>query len=118
MSFTNKYVERVYNELAVKSADEKEFLQAVYEVFKAIEPALEGHPEYEKNGYATEAYAAACEYALYGIGMNVVRGKCMKENLASKKMLSAILRPDGEDDTYFYFRKNVWRKTSADDKPT
>ena len=64
-------------------------------------------PEYEKNGYATEAYAAACEYALYGIGMNVVRGKCMKENLASKKMLSAILRPDGEDDTYFYFRKNV-----------
>ena len=50
MSFTNKYVERVYNELAVKSADEKEFLQAVYEVFKAIEPALEGHPEYEKNG--------------------------------------------------------------------
>jgi RimJ/RimL family protein N-acetyltransferase len=64
-------------------------------------------PEYEKNGYATEAYAAACDYALYTIGMNVVRGKCMKENLASKKMLSAILRPDGEDDTYFYFKKNV-----------
>ncbi len=50
MSFTNKYVERVYNELAQKSAHEKEFLQAVYEVFKSIEPALEGHPEYEANG--------------------------------------------------------------------
>ena len=63
--------------------------------------------EFEKNGYATEAYAAACDYALYTIGMNVIRGKCMKENLASQKMLSAILRPDGEDDTYFYFKKTV-----------
>ena len=64
-------------------------------------------PEFEKNGYATEAYAAACDYALYTIGMNVIRGKCMKENLASQKMLSAILRPDGEDETYFYFKKTV-----------
>ncbi len=64
-------------------------------------------PEYEKNGYATEAYAAACDYVLYGIGMHVVRGKCMKENLPSRKMLSAILRPDGEDDTYYYFKKTV-----------
>ena len=50
MSFSNPYVARVYNELAQKSADEKEFLQAVYEVFKSIEPAIEGHPEYEANG--------------------------------------------------------------------
>jgi len=64
-------------------------------------------PEYEKHGYATEAYAAACDYALYGIGMYEVRGKCYRENLASAKVLSAVMRTSGEDDTYFYFRKTV-----------
>lgn len=64
-------------------------------------------PEYEGEGYATEAFTAVCNYALYQIGMYEVRAKCMKENLPSKKLLSAIMRPDGEDDTYFYFKKTV-----------
>ncbi|MBQ8496585.1 MAG: GNAT family N-acetyltransferase [Clostridia bacterium] len=63
--------------------------------------------EYEGEGYATEAFTVVCNYALYQIGMYEIRAKCMKENLPSKKMLSAIMRLDGEDDTYFYFRKNV-----------
>ena len=63
--------------------------------------------EYEGHGYATEAYAAACNFALYGIGMYEVKGKCYKANEASRRMLSAVMRPAGEDDTYYYFRKNV-----------
>ena len=64
-------------------------------------------PEYEGHGYATEAYAAACDYALYGIGMYEVRGKCYRENLPSKKMLSAVMRKVSEDETYLYFKKTV-----------
>ena len=63
--------------------------------------------EYEGEGYATEAFLAVCNYALYQIGMYEVRAKCIKDNLSSKKMLSAIMRPAGEDDIYFYFRKTV-----------
>ena len=32
---------------------------------------------------------------------------CFKENEPSRKMLSACMRPSGEDDTYFYFEKTV-----------
>ena len=64
-------------------------------------------PEFEGHGYAKEAYAAACEYALYGIGMYEIRGKCYKENLRSKNMLTSVMRPAGEDDTYYYFRRTV-----------
>lgn len=64
-------------------------------------------PEFEGHGYAKEAYAAACEYALYGIGMHEIRGKCCKENLRSKNMLALVMHPAGEDDTYYYFRRTV-----------
>lgn len=64
-------------------------------------------PEYEGHGYATEAYAAACDYALYGIGMYEIRGKCYHENLPSKKMLAAVMRKTSEDNTYCYFKKTV-----------
>ena len=41
---------RVYEEVQKKNANEKEFLQAVYEVLNSIEVYVDEHPELEKNG--------------------------------------------------------------------
>lgn len=43
------YVERVYADLAKRLPHESEFLQAVKEFFDRIQPALDAHPEYEKE---------------------------------------------------------------------
>lgn len=64
-------------------------------------------PEYASHGYGAEAFAAAADWALYHLGLARVVAKCFKENEPSRKMLSACMRPSGEDDTYFYFEKTV-----------
>ena len=46
----NEYLLRVYEEVQKKNANEKEFLQAVYEVLNSIEVYVDEHPELEKNG--------------------------------------------------------------------
>lgn len=45
----NSYIEKVLNEVKNKNEHEKEFIQAVGEVFGALEPVIESHPEFEKN---------------------------------------------------------------------
>ena len=50
MAIKNEYLLRVYNDLASRNAHEKEFLQAVEEVFVSLEPVMEKHPEYEQAG--------------------------------------------------------------------
>ena len=50
MAIKNEYLLRVYNDLASRNAHEKEFLQAVDEVFESLEPVIEKHPEYEEAG--------------------------------------------------------------------
>ena len=66
-----------------------------------IAPAFAGH------GDGTEAFAAAAEWALYRLGLDRVVAKCYKENAASFRMLSACMRRNGEDETFFYFKKTV-----------
>ncbi len=46
----NAYLLKVYNEVLKKNENEKEFLQAVYEVLNSIEAYVEEHPELEKTG--------------------------------------------------------------------
>ena len=46
----NEYLLKVYNEVLNKNANEKEFLQATYEVLNSIEPYVDEHPELEKTG--------------------------------------------------------------------
>ena len=46
---TNAYLKRVYDETCQRNANEKEFLQAVYEVLDSLQPYVEKHPELEKN---------------------------------------------------------------------
>ena len=47
---TNAYLKRVYNDVTRRDPNEKEFLQAVYEVLDSLQPYVEKHPELEKNG--------------------------------------------------------------------
>lgn len=46
----NKYLEKVYKELEIKNKGEKEFLQASLEILESLEPYINKHPEFEKNG--------------------------------------------------------------------
>ncbi len=45
----NKYLEQVLETVKNRNASEKEFIQAVEEVFKSIEPVIDKHPEYVKK---------------------------------------------------------------------
>ena len=47
---TNAYVKSVYEQTAARNGTDREFLQAVYEVFDALQPYVEKHPELEANG--------------------------------------------------------------------
>ena len=64
-------------------------------------------PAYAGHGYGTEAFAAAADWALYHLGLARVVAKCFKGNAPSQQMLSASMRPSGEDETYCYFEKTV-----------
>ncbi len=46
----NEYLNRVYAEVEARNAGEQEFLQAVREVLESLEPLVEKHPEYEREG--------------------------------------------------------------------
>ena len=45
----NAYIEKVIEDVKKKNASEPEFIQTVEEVLRSLEPAVEKHPEYEKN---------------------------------------------------------------------
>ena len=62
---------------------------------------------YAGNGYGTEAFRCAAEWGLYQVNLSRIVAKCYKENEASYKMLSACMRRNGEDETFFYFEKLV-----------
>ncbi len=47
---TNEYLKRVYEDTEKRNITDKEFLQAVYEVFDSLQPYVEKHPELEQNG--------------------------------------------------------------------
>ena len=46
----NAYAKKVYEDVAAKNSNEKEFLQAVYEVLSTLEPVIESNPAIEANG--------------------------------------------------------------------
>ena len=48
MAIQNAYLQGVYEGLAKRNPEQKEFLQAVEEVLESLEPVVEAHPEYEK----------------------------------------------------------------------
>ena len=42
------YVDNVIEAVKAKNAEQPEFIQAVTEVLKSLEPVIEAHPEYEE----------------------------------------------------------------------
>ncbi len=46
----NEYLNRVLETVKRRDPDQPEFLQAVTEVFESLDPIMDAHPEYEKNG--------------------------------------------------------------------
>ena len=42
------YVDRVIEQVKAKDPDQPEFIQAVTEVLKSLEPVIDAHPEFEK----------------------------------------------------------------------
>ncbi|MCQ2478079.1 MAG: NADP-specific glutamate dehydrogenase [Clostridia bacterium] len=48
--FKSEYLNKVYADAEKRSAGEKEFLQAVYEVLESLEPVVAQNPALEKNG--------------------------------------------------------------------
>jgi RimJ/RimL family protein N-acetyltransferase len=62
---------------------------------------------YAGHGYGTEAFAAVADWALYRVHLTRVLAKCFHENEASRRMLSSCMRPNGQDDTFYYFEKRV-----------
>ena len=49
MSFKSEYLEKVYKNLEKRNPGQKEFRQAVSEVFTSLEPVVAKHPEIEQN---------------------------------------------------------------------
>ena len=64
-------------------------------------------PEYAGHGYGTEAFSAVANWGLYQVHLSRIVAKCFHENEASRKMLSSCMRPNGQDDTFYYFQKIV-----------
>jgi glutamate dehydrogenase (NADP+) len=50
MAITNEYLNKVYEGLAQRNGEQKEFLQAVYEVLESLQPVIESDPRYEESG--------------------------------------------------------------------
>ena len=74
----------------------------------AVELGVRLLPEAEGRGYATEAMRTMADYALCYWGLERVTAKCYRENLPSKRMLTASgLRPAGEDARFFYFARTA-----------
>ena len=63
--------------------------------------------DYAGYGYGREAAQTAIHWALYGLGMLRIRAKCFRQNEASVKMLSAVMKQTREDDQMLYFERIV-----------
>ncbi|MBQ4599965.1 MAG: NADP-specific glutamate dehydrogenase [Clostridia bacterium] len=50
MMLKNQYLKNVLADVEKRSGGEKEFLQAVTEVFESLEPVIDADPKFEKNG--------------------------------------------------------------------
>ena len=50
MEFKSSYLQRVYDGLESRNAEQKEFLQAVAEVLESLEPVVAAKPELERWG--------------------------------------------------------------------
>ncbi|MBQ1608769.1 MAG: NADP-specific glutamate dehydrogenase, partial [Lachnospiraceae bacterium] len=50
MALTNNYLKSVYDGLVERNGEQKEFLQAVYEVLESLQPVVEQNPRLQEEG--------------------------------------------------------------------
>ena len=50
MAFKSSYLQRVYDGLVERNGEQKEFLQAAYEVLESLEPVVAQNPKLEEEG--------------------------------------------------------------------
>ena len=71
------------------------------EIGVRILPAADG------QGIGRYAFGLVANYAIYTLELIQINGKCLKENIASAKMLSSVMQKIGEDEKYYYYRRIV-----------
>ena len=64
-------------------------------------------PQYGGNGYGKEAFSAVADWALYTLGLPRLYAKCFRQNTASARLLSSLMRQVGEDESMLYFEKRI-----------
>lgn len=64
-------------------------------------------PEFEGQGYGKEAFAALADWSLYTLGLPRLVAKCFRQNTASARLLSSVMKKISEDDTMLYFEKRI-----------
>ncbi len=64
-------------------------------------------PEADGQGIGRYAFGLVANYAIYTLELVQINGKCLKENVASAKMLSSVMQKIGEDEKYYYYRRIV-----------
>ena len=64
-------------------------------------------PEADGQGIGRYAFGLVANYAIYTLELIQINGKCLKENIASAKMLSSVMQKIGEDEKYYYYRRIV-----------
>ena len=64
-------------------------------------------PAFSGLGYGREAFAAVSDWALYGLNLVALHAKCFRENTASAKMLSLLMRQNGEDGRMLSFIRQI-----------
>ena len=63
--------------------------------------------QYGGNGYGKEAFSAVADWALYTLDLPRLFAKCFRQNTASARLLSSVMRQVGEDETMLYFEKRI-----------
>lgn len=64
-------------------------------------------PAFAGNGYGREAFSTVADWALYELGVTDLHAKCFRENTASARMLSELMKWDGEDERMLYFVRRI-----------
>jgi hypothetical protein len=59
------------------------------------------------HGFGREAVAAVSDWALYRLGVSKLVAQCFRQNLASERMLSSLMRRVGDDGTMISFERTV-----------
>ena len=94
MSIKNAYLNEVYQGLAKRNAEQKEFLQAVEEVLESLEPVVAAHPEYEKAGLIERLVEPERVIRLCWIGIE--HSPTMKSGVLSRQSMVRFTAPSVE----------------------